>query len=572
MKTTHTLLSLAVLTALVFILLPSMSSAMPPDPEMLDKINAGLMTAPYPVSHLEDLHARGICTPDSFMMSSIASRLQGRSATVTGPFKVLGILVKFSDKTSSVSAQFFDSLVFDSMGNTVKNFFKEISYSQLDLITVNLPSTLGWRTAPQTYAYYVNGGYGLGGYPHNSQKLVEDMVDAIDSLVDFSQYDNNHDNYVDVMLVIHSGTGAEKSGSVNDMWSHKWGINPRLKDGVYISSYTVQPEYWTSAGDMTIGVYSHELCHGFGLPDLYDTDNSSRGVGRWCLMSYGSWNGTNGNSPAHPSAWCLSKMGFRTPINVTGTMSNQLIPNIEQGGPIYRLWTSGSGGSEYFLVENRQKLLSDAGLPGSGLLIWHCDDSKSGVSNTQEWWPGQPGANHYEVALVQADGLYEMEHNTDVGDAADPFPGTGSVVTFNDATSPSANSYAGGMTNVQVTNISPSSAFMTATFVVSIASDVNDNGLNLPSKMTLDQNYPNPFNPSTTINYDLPTSGKVSLDVYNLLGEKVRTLYDGSAQAGTRSLVWDGTDDRGMSVASGVYFYRLTTRQGTIVKKMMMLK
>jgi len=563
------------MVCLLVLCLAGMIMAIPPDPEMLEKIAAGKMVAPFPVTNLDDLHKRGICTADSFFLRNPNGRPgPGMSAAATGPFKILAILVKFSDKPSSVASTFFDSLVFDSIGNTVRNYFKEISYVQLDLITVNLPSTLGWQTAPQTYAYYVNGAYGLGSYPNNSQKLVENLVDQVAGSVDFSNYDNNHDGYVDVLLVIHAGTGAEKSGNVNDMWSHKWGITPRLKNGVYISSYTVQPEYWTTPGDMTIGVYSHELCHGFGLPDLYDTDNSCKGIGRWCIMSYGSWNGTNGASPSHPCAWSRIKMGFATSTNVTGTLTSQAIANVEQGGPIYRLWTSGLASQEYYLVENRQKLLNDAGLPGSGLLIWHIDDAKSSLQNpnNQEWYPGQTAANHFEVAIEQADGLYELEHNIDAGDAADPFPGTSNVTTFSDGSTPSANSYSGAPTNVQVTNISASASTMHADLIVSIAADVNEGINSLPHDANLAQNYPNPFNPTTTIGFDLPSAAEVKLEVFNVLGERVRTLFNGRLQAGSTSIVWDGRNDAGQSVGSGAYFYRLNTGSKTLAKKMVLVK
>jgi len=86
-------------------------------------------------------------------------------------------------------------------------------------------------------------------------------------------------------MIVHAGRGAEYTGSLNDMWSHKWSIIPRACDGVSVSDYTVMPEYWSSPGDMTIGVFCHELGHAFGLVDLYDTDNSSYGTGYWSLMS-----------------------------------------------------------------------------------------------------------------------------------------------------------------------------------------------------------------------------------------------------------------------------------------------
>jgi immune inhibitor A len=298
------LMSMALTVALVLA-----AAAMPPHPDVITAIANGKLAPSYYMLHRADLHSRGVCTPDSFFRAIRRPESGSLSPTAT-PFRILAILVKYSDKNSSVGATFFDSLVFDSAGSTVRDYFNEVTGAQIDLVTVNLPSTLGWRTAPQTYAYYVDGQNGLGTYPNNCQKMVEDLVDQVDPLVDFSQYDNDGDNYVDVLLVIHAGSGAERTGSLNDIWSHKWGITPRLKDGVYINDYTTQPEYWTSPGDMTIGVYAHELGHGFGLPDLYDTDNSSKGVGRWCLMGYGGLNGTIVSCPSYPCAWSRIMMGY----------------------------------------------------------------------------------------------------------------------------------------------------------------------------------------------------------------------------------------------------------------------
>ncbi|MDX9859029.1 MAG: FlgD immunoglobulin-like domain containing protein [candidate division Zixibacteria bacterium] len=94
----------------------------------------------------------------------------------------------------------------------------------------------------------------------------------------------------------------------------------------------------------------------------------------------------------------------------------------------------------------------------------------------------------------------------------------------------------------------------------------------LPSQFTLDQNYPNPFNPSTTISYALPSPALVSVDVFNVLGQKVRTLVDETQEAGRHEVVWDGTDAAGITVSSGVYFYRVTADDITRSRKMLLLK
>ncbi len=572
----------ALLLALAFVALIGMTvQASSPSPELLQRIKSGEQQVPYYLVNLAKMHARGINTGTSLRPASDGSYkiVPSKAPQATGTFKALAIMVQFSDNSAATPAAYFDSLLFDSTGNTVRDYYHQISYGQLDMITVNMPTSLGWRTAPQTYAYYVDNQNGTGSYPNNCQKLVEDMVDQVDSVVDFSKYDNDGDGFVDVVVLIHAGSGAEMSGLSTDIWSHKWAIVPRLRDGVYISDYTVQPELWTIPGDMTIGVYAHELGHAFGLPDLYDTDNSSNGIGIWGIMAYGSWMGpgNRGGSPSHPCAWSRIQMGFATAINVAANSNGRSIRAVETSGEIYRLWSSGAASNEYFLVENRQKTGYDSYLYGSGLLIWHIDDSKAtsnNTDNTQEWYPGMAAGNHYRVALEQADGLYEIEKSTDYGDGNDPWPGGLTRRDFDATTTPSSDAYLLGTSFVKVGNISNSGATMTADLIVGLAAAVDDdNGVVLPTTMALEQNYPNPFNPTTTIGFTSSAAARARLEIFDLLGRRVRTLLDGAVEAGTTTLVWDGRDDADRPVASGVYFYRLTANDSmNSTKKMLLVK
>ncbi|MFQ6009146.1 MAG: choice-of-anchor L domain-containing protein, partial [Candidatus Zixiibacteriota bacterium] len=95
----------------------------------------------------------------------------------------------------------------------------------------------------------------------------------------------------------------------------------------------------------------------------------------------------------------------------------------------------------------------------------------------------------------------------------------------------------------------------------------NDLANDLPTTFELYQNYPNPFNPSTTIKFDLPYSGHVTLSIYDIMGRKVTVLYDGQMEKGPKELTWDGTDGSGTLVSSGVYFYRLETDEGSLNEK-----
>ena len=88
-----------------------------------------------------------------------------------------------------------------------------------------------------------------------------------------------------------------------------------------------------------------------------------------------------------------------------------------------------------------------------------------------------------------------------------------------------------------------------------------------PSPTSLSQNYPNPFNPSTTIEYTLDESRQVSLDIFSITGQRVRTLVSGVMYPGIHRVVWDGRDSDGNSVAAGVYLYRLVSGSQVLVKK-----
>jgi immune inhibitor A len=557
---------LAPFTLTLALTITSTTVAMPPHSQIADKIARGEISRPYYLQNRAKLLSQGLNSP--------AKRLPEKES-VLGTYNALAILVEFSDKNSSVSAAEFDTLIFINRQGSVRHYYNEVSYSQLDIVAVNLPSSLGWQTAPQTYSYYCNGQNGLGAYPQNTQKLTEDLIDLVDAVVDFSAYDNDLDGYVDALIIVHAGPGAEYTGSDNDIWSHQWGIFPEMKDGVLISEYCIQPEYWQTPGDITCGVFCHELGHVFGLPDLYDTDNprDAYGIGKWSLMSYGSWNGPlgMGDYPAHPDAWSRIQLGFTSYTNVASNFSGAVIPSVESGGNIYRLWSSGGIGDEYFLVENRQKTGYDSYLPSSGLLIWHIDEAQSG--NDNQWYPGHTSSGHYLVALEQADGLYEMEKNSSAGNSGDPFPGSHGVVSFTPLTTPNSNSYSGENTYVAVTDISSSGATMTADFQVAFSADAEEeDDPILPEKISLSQNFPNPFNPSTNINIELNEGAEIQLEIFDILGRLIKTLADGYYPQGTVNLTWDGTNDSGQKAASGIYFYRLRTDDGEHIKKMTMLK
>ena len=462
----------------VSLLLASMAAAMPPHPRVLQMIEDGRIAKPI---FMKD--------PAFFQKKGINQGLPHKLAAMdqpSGQFKALAILVSFSDKPSQVAASFFDGLIFGSTGNTVNDYYEEVSYGSLDIIAVNLPSEIGWiDNMPHTYSYYVDGQNGFGDYPQNAQRLTEDAVYAADPYVDFSQYDNDGDGFVDALFIIHAGRGAEYTGNSNDIWSHAWSCyNDPYVDGVHVSRYSMEPEYWSSPGDMTCGVFCHELGHVFGLPDFYDYGYDSRGLGNWSIMAGGSWNGSNGDSPAHFDAYSRVYLGFSDAINVAGGISSAQVPAVEDTGVVYRLWTDGNQGSQYFLVENRQRIGFDTHLPSYGMLIYHVDENVYG--NDDQWYPGHTSSGHYQVALEQADGDWDLEQNSNSGDSGDPFPGATGNRTFDSTSTPDSKDYAFNTTKVVVSNISNSGAIMTADLLVTDA--LPSPSLILPSDGTYTNN------------------------------------------------------------------------------------
>ncbi len=107
--------------------------------------------------------------------------------------------------------------------------------------------------------------------------------------------------------------------------------------------------------------------------------------------------------------------------------------------------------------------------------------------------------------------------------------------------------------------------------VVSVEDEINSENI-LPEAYALEQNYPNPFNPETRIRYAIPEQGHVTLKIYRINGQLVRTLQDADQSPGRYERIWDGNNEFGNKEGSGVYFYRLQSNNFTQVRKMILLK
>jgi len=163
--------------------------------------------------------------------------------------------------------------------------------------------------------------------------------------------------------------------------------------------------------------------------------------------------------------------------------------------------------------------------------------------------------------------------------SADPLSGSilaggnQNVTVIFDATTLEAGDYSGSLilTGHDV-NHDVAAITIPVTFHVEGSVGVSDGIMDLPKAFSLGQNYPNPFNPTTEIRFDLPMKTFVNLQIFNVMGQRVRTLVNSEMEAGFKSVRWNGSDDNGRSVASGTYFYILKAEGQTFTKKMTMLK
>lgn len=490
-------------------------------------------------------------------------------APLIGEKRAIVLLVDFPDNPHTYSSQDFQGLLFSKGSGSLKDYYEEVSYGRFTIDG----DVKGWFRLPHPYSYYVADTFGIGSYPRNAQGMVVDAIKAADPFINFSLYDEDKDGYVDNIFIVHSGRGAEETGSNKDIWSHKWQLSTPdgpgaydTQEGVKVDAYTTEPERF-KYGLVTVGVFCHEFGHILGLPDLYNTENPDYvGPGKFSLMSAGSWNGSpEGSSPSHLCSWSKYTLGWVEPLaleNPEDSIDRASFPCVEYNPVIYRLlpnpqgadWSFDKPGKgEYFLVENRYRTGFDKGLPGSGLLILHIDESQ----------PDNNSITHPLLGIMQADGdqSYVLTQS-DPGKAEDLWKND--TLGFGMLSIPSSILYNGTPSGVWVKNISASDSVMEADLKVEVV---------LLGKVYA---FPNPFTPSKnhkrlTIRYvpidTLKAEGKhpeFKVSIYNLAGELIRVLdrIGDEVYPLARSAFWDLKNERGEDVVSGLYFYIIEIETG----------
>jgi hypothetical protein len=252
------------------------------------------------------------------------------------------------------------------------------------------------------------------------------------------------------------------------------------------------------------------------------------------------------------------------------------IPPVEDNAVVYKLWTDGNPGNEYFLLEFRKPVLFDQHVPWKGLVVYHVDDSRANNNNPR----CGSGSPHYKVAVEQADGACDLENNVGSGDACDPFPGLSGMCvqnqTFDAFTNPASRAYDDTDTHVALRNIAIAAGVVRLDIDVTQAlTAVGESGNFIPYDGPLVE-LSNPFEPGASISYyvmgPVGQAVPVHVDIYDVRGRKVRTLAQGSRVAGLSEVAWDGRDERSGPAPSGVYFVTLETGGRRTVRKLVLAR
>ncbi len=377
-----------------------------------------------------------------------------QALSTKGNVKGVLLLANFSDASTTFTRSVFNDLMntagYQSNGalGSVKDYYREVSYGQLTLQI----DVYDWIRLRQTHAYYGQDDPNTKGPQDlNVRQMIEETIKAADPQVNFADYDGDGDGCVDLLGVVHQGQGQEQMGdnSRDRIFSQSGSLDPPVEvDGVRIQGYYTVPEkYYEKL--VTLGAFCHEIGHRFRLPDLYDVDYSSEGVGNWSIMGGGSWLGPNNNGakPCHFDPWCKSVLGWLTPTVISAAASGVALPAFDTHPTALLIPADPYQDGEYFLVANRYARVGasaatgfDQYLPGSGALILHVD----------EYIPDNTTETRKLVAVEEADGKQDLDNNANSGDRGDLYPLGGSV--FTDTSTPNSRDNQGAGTGIALRN------------------------------------------------------------------------------------------------------------------------
>ncbi len=351
-------------------------------------------------------------------------RLSTKFPAIGSP-RSLVILVNFADKhfvTPNAQDAFYKLLNqedYSDNGGTgsARDYFIAASSGQFlpDFVVV------GPYTLPRNMNYY--GANDMSGEDRHPVDMIVDACVAADSDVDFAEFDEDNDTYIDNVFVYYAGYNEAEWGGDDTVWPHRWTVSPGYNyadvdanvtfDGKVLFDYACTSELRGKKDSLMcgIGTFAHEFGHVLGLPDYYKTNGESgQTLGDWSIMDHGSYN-NDGCTPPTYSAYDRFYLGWLDPtelttpddltlypLNQSETFidSNQAFLLADGSHNMNRLFPSPS---EFFLLEYRKNVAWDTYLgfntdrPEEGLLIWHIDyDTMEWLNNSPNNYSGTTGS------------------------------------------------------------------------------------------------------------------------------------------------------------------------------------
>lgn len=298
-----------------------------------------------------------------------------------------------------------------------------------------------------------------------AREIFKAALDSVDSEVDFSLYDADNDDEIDMVFFMVAGYSSSYSGNNSGyLWPHMsylidwwsgWPPQPYIYDGKRMGTYASSCEIygWESYNytmPNAIGTFCHEFGHVLGLPDLYDTDYSGNGgesnhPGDWDIMASGSSN-NYGREPVGYSLWERWELGFAEEPTAL-SLGDYSLSAVDISNTGYMMPSPNE--NEFFLLENRQSGKWDKALPGHGLVITRVD-----YSNEQAWW-------NNEVNCNPAHNYYELLRSSGAGNGEVPFPGSKGVTYINSSSYPALVTWAEDPCEFGLSNITEDNNIIT---------------------------------------------------------------------------------------------------------------
>ncbi len=356
--------------------------------------------------------------------------------TMTGDYTGLCLLIRFPDVPATIPREeveaFCNTPGYRGYGNngSVCDYFLDNSNGLLRYTNI-VPA---YYTAKNPRSYYTSPSVPFGSRAR--ELILEALADLKAKGFDFTPLSADDENYVYAVNIFYAGPRVNNWGE--GLWPHSWSLAQRLElaPGRYAYDYQI-----TDMGsELSLATFCHENGHMIcDYPDLYDYGYESNGAGGFCLMAYA---GPDRKNPVQIGAYLKYKSGWASEVVPAADGLQAELPPTGN-----RFLIRSKSRTEYFLVENRKKAGRDAALPGEGLAIWHIDEL--GSNNDEAMSPGK----HYECALEQADGRYDLERGANSGDPTDLFqPGAGK--SFSETTEPSSRWWDGSSSLLSVFEIS----------------------------------------------------------------------------------------------------------------------